>query len=331
MRRRDFIGLAGSATLGFMKPAYAENKSDLPLVGLLVPGREEPMKVRLAALRFGLQQAGLVEGKNYSFVVRFADGDISRMAALAKELGELKPKVVVVGTFPNTARKAIPDIPIVFTAFAADPIAQGFVESYARPGGMLTGNVMNAVGGEETMTEKRLGFFKRLVPGLTRLGMIAPDPGTTLLVEEKSALRKMALQFGFELTEYGVVKLDDLESAVASARRDDVNGIYIPGDPQLVTNMSRVMPFVVALGKPSFGPVADMTRAGLLMSYSSDYSDGFRKAGLYVAKILAGAKPGELPIEQASKFIFAINLKTAKALNIAVPPDLLALADEVFE
>ena len=293
------------------------------------------MKARLAALRLGLQQAGLVEGKNYSFIVRFADGDTSRITALAKEIGELNPKVVVVGTFPNTTRKAIPHIPIVFTAFAGDPIAQGLIETYAHPGGLLTGNVMNAVGGEETMTEKRIGFFKQLVPSLTRLGMLAPVvarvPSSTILVEERNALRKMALHFGFEFTEYRVATLDDLESAFASARRDDVDGIYISGEPEFVTNMPRVMPFVVALGKPSLGQAADMARAGLLMSYSSDYSDGFRKAGLYVAKILAGSKPGDLPVEQASKFIFAINLKTAKTLNITVPPGLLALADELFE
>jgi putative ABC transport system substrate-binding protein len=272
---------------------------------------------------------------NYSLIVRFADGDTSRITSLAKELGEFNPKVVVVGTFPNTTRKAIPHIPIVFTAFAADPIAQGLIETYARPGGLLTGNVMNAVGGEETMTEKRIGFFKQLVPSMTRLGMIAPVlarvPSSTLLVEERKALRKMALHFGLEFTEYGVATLDDLESAFASARRDDVNGIYISGEPEFVTNMPRVMPFVDALGKPSFGSVTDMARAGLLMSYSTDFADGFRKAGLYVAKILVGAKPGDLPVEQASKFIFAINLKTANKLNITVPPNLLAVADEVFE
>jgi putative tryptophan/tyrosine transport system substrate-binding protein len=331
MQRREFMKLAGTVALCFARPGYAQTKPDLPLIGLLFPGREEALKDRLAGLRLGLQQAGLVEGKNYSLVIRFANGDLGRLTALAKELGEFKPKVVVVGTFPNLTHKAIPDVPIIFSAFAADPVAMGIVDSWVRPGGMITGNVMNAVGGEETMAQKRGGLFKQLVPGLTRLGMIGPDPGSPLLVAEREALQKVAVQFGFDLKNYGIAGLDNLESAFASARRDDVNALFISGEPLTATNMSRIMPFVTASGKPSFGPYLEMARAGLLMSYSSDLSDGFRHAGIYAAKILGGAKPGDLPIEQASKFIFAINLKTAKALGITVPPNLLALADEVLE
>jgi putative ABC transport system substrate-binding protein len=278
-----------------------------------------------------LQQGGLVEGTHYSLAVRFANGDLGRMAALAKELGDLKPKVIVVGTFPSTTHKVVPDIPVVFSAFAADPVAMGIVESWSRPGGMITGNVMNAVGGEETMAQKRIGLFKEFVPGLTRLGMIGPDPGTPLAAAEKEALRKTAEQYGFEFKSYGLAKLDDLETAFASARSDDVNAFFISGEPHTATNISRIMPFITAAKKPSFGPYLEMTRAGLLMSYSSDLNDGFRHAGIYAAKILGGAKPGDLPIEQASKFVFAINLKTAKALGVTVPANLLTLADEVIE
>jgi putative ABC transport system substrate-binding protein len=135
----------------------------------------------------------------------------------------------------------------------------------------------------------------------------------------------------FEFVLYGLNTINDLESAFAAGLRDDVSAFYISGEPLTTTNMPRVMPFIAASGKPSFGPYLEMVRAGLLMSYSSDLSDGFRHAGIYVAKIIGGTKPGDLPIEQASKFIFAINLKTAKALGLTVPPNLLALADEVFE
>jgi putative ABC transport system substrate-binding protein len=331
MRRREFIGLIGTAALSFPRPGYAETKTDLPLVGVLYPGREEGFKDRFAALRLGLREAGLIEGKNYSLALRFADGDFSRVPSPAKELGDLKPAVLVVSSFPIRVHKILPEIPLVFTGFAADPIVEGFVTSYARPGGLVTGNVMNAVGGEEAVTQKRIGLFKDLVPGLTRLGMIAPDPGNALAITEKDALRKVAAQFGFELVRYGFATLDDLERAFASGFRDDVSAFYISGEPLLTTNMSRVMAFVVASGKPSVGPYPEWAHAGLLMSYSSDLLDGFRHAGTYVAKILGGTKPGDLPIEQASKFIFAINLKTAKTLGIAVPPTLLSLADEVIE
>jgi putative tryptophan/tyrosine transport system substrate-binding protein len=166
---------------------------------------------------------------------------------------------------------------------------------------------------------------------MARIGMIVPDPGNALAITEKDALRKVAAQFGFEFLHYGVATPDDLEGAFASGLRDDVSAFYISGEPLLIINISRVMQFVTASRKPSVGPYPEWARAGLLMSYSSDISDGFRHAGTYVAKILGGAKPGDLPIEQASKFIFSINLKTAKALGISVPPTLLALADEVIE
>jgi len=219
---------------------------------------------------------------------------------------------------------------VVFTAIAADLVATGDVQSYVRPGGMLTGNVMNAVGGEETMTQKRIGLFKELVSGLTRLGVIAPANGV-LAKNEKDALQKVAAQLSLEVIHYDLNTLDDLEGAFAAGLRDDVSAFYISGEPLMFANLSRVMNLVRASRKPSVGPYPDWGRAGLLMSYSTEPLDGFRQAGAYAAKILKGAKPGDLPIEQASKFTLVINQKTAKALGIVVPPTLLALADEVIE
>jgi putative ABC transport system substrate-binding protein len=189
---------------------------------------------------------------------------------------------------------------------------------------------MNAVGGEETMTQKRIGLFKQIVPDLTRLGMIASDVAVATL-KEKDALRKVAGELGFELVHYGLKTIDDLEGAFAAGLRDDVSAFYISGEPLLSGNLSRVMTFVTASRKPSVGPYPDWGRAGLLMSYATDPGDGVRKAGVYAAKVLKGAKPGDLPIEQASKFTLVINQKTAKALGITVPPTLLAVADEVIE
>jgi putative ABC transport system substrate-binding protein len=278
-----------------------------------------------------LQEAGFVEGTNYSLAVRFAEGDFNRLPQLARELGALNPRVfVTIGFVSDPAHRSFPEIPLVFTAVAADPIALGVAQSYAHPGGMITGNVMNAVGGEETMTQKRIGLFKQLVPSLTRLGMIAPANGV-LATKEKEALQKVATQLDFEFVLYGLNAADDLENAFAAGLRDDVSAFYISGEPLLFANLSRVMNLVTASKKPSVGPYPDWGRAGLLMSYATDPLDGVRHAGIYVAKILNGAKPGDLPIEQASKFTLVINQKTAKALGIVVPPTLLALADEVIE
>jgi putative tryptophan/tyrosine transport system substrate-binding protein len=331
MRRREFIGLIGTAALSFPRPGYAQTKTDMPLVGLLMPAKSDIANERVSALRKGLQEAGFVEGTNYSLAVRFAEGDMNRIPELAKELGALKPRViVVVGAGIDAVRRPFPEIPLVFTAFAADLVALGVVQSYVHPGGMITGNVMNAVGGEETMTQKRIGLFKQLVPDLTRLGMIASDAGVAVL-KEKDALLKVATELGFELVHYGLKTVDDLEGAFAAGLRDDMSAFYISGEPLLTANLARVMRFVTSSRKPTVGPYPDWGRAGLLMSYATDIQDGVRHAGIYAAKILNGAKPGDLPVEQASKFTFVINLKTAKAPGIVVPPTLLALADEVIE
>jgi len=340
MRRLEFIALTGTAALSFPRLAYSQTIADLPLVAVLAPTRENTELARqiIPALRKGLQQEGLTEGKHYSFAMRLANGEFARLPSLAKELGALKPRVVVASSMAiPPARETFPDLPLVFTGVADDPISLGLVQSYVRPGGMLTGNVMNAVGGEETMTQKRVGYFKELVPDLTRLGMIArsPLPNNSVLnglpTQEENALRKVGAQFGFEFTRYNSGTPDELDSSFASALRDNVSALYISGAPGLFANMSRVISLVTASGKPSFGPYPDWGRAGLLLSYSSDLVDGFRQAGIYAGKILNGAKPGDLPILQADKFTLVINMKTAKSLGIVVPSTLLAVADEVIE
>ncbi len=331
MDRREFIELMGAAALFVARPAVAQTKTDLPLVGVLFPRTAEFAKNSIAALRQGLRQAGLVEGTNYSLAMRFADGDLDRLPQLAKELGELKPKVIVGSAgAANAIHKILPEQPLVFTSYAADPIKAGFAESYVRPGGITTGNVMNAIGGEEALTQKRIGLFKDLVPNLARLGMIGSAKGG-LGALEAGALRNAAARLGFELVHCPVETLDDLEGAFATALQEQVSAIYISGDSRLYINMPRVMPFVVASQKPTLGVYPEWGRAGLLMSYSTDVHDDFRRAGIYVAKILEGARPGDLPIEQASKFTLVVNQKTAKELGIAVPATLLSLADEVIE
>jgi len=331
MRRRQFLGIG----LGLMvaRSAYAQGKAPLPVIGLLIHIKEDTdlARQRVAVLRQGLADEGLVEGTQYSLVKRFLEGDYSRVESAVQELVSFKLRVLVIGTIGITAtRKLYPGLPIVFTGVAADPIALGLAESYVRPGGMTTGNVMNAQGGEETMAQKRLGLFREFVPTLNRLGVIGPAGGPVML-KEKDALEKVAQTAGFQVFFYDTKTPDDLEGAFAAGLRDQVEAFYISGEPLLFAHMARVMSLVAAAGKASFGPYPEWGRAGLLMSYSTDTMEGWRNAGVYAGKIFKGAKPGDLPILQASKFTFVINQRTARSLGIVAPPALLALADEVID
>ena len=331
VRRREFIGLIGTAPLGFPRPGHTQTNTGLPLVGYLTPSPLERSREPVAALRSGLQAEGLVEGPRYSLATRFANGEVDRLPLLASELAELKPRVIVaVANAAPVVRKLFPEIPMVFTSYAADPIAAGFADSYVRPGGMATGNVMSAIGGEATLTEKRIGYFKELLPNIARLGAVGWS-GAVTFVQELAALQGVSGQFGFELKDYPIQKIDDLEGVFSLGLRDGMSAFYISGDGLLFNNLPRVMSFVVASGKPTLGSYPAWGRAGVLMSYSADPLDGLRHAGIYTAKILKGAKPADLPIEQASKFTLVINQKTAKTLGITVPATLLALADEVIE
>lgn len=339
MRRREFISLVcGAAT--WPLNASAQQAANLPLVAMITPFREDNAAERAAALRLGLKQAGFIEGTHYVLAQRFANGDYARFPEFARELDALKPRVFVVtasATAIAAVRKQAPDTPLVFAGIAADPIATGWVESYAKPGGMMTGAVMNAVGGEESLTTKRIGFFKELVPGLKRLGMIGiadSDPGVAAVSlgrSERNALQKVAAQLSFELSNYDIRSLDELDSAISSGLRDDVSAFYVSGDPRMNLDIPRVVASLAKSGKPACAVYPFWAKAGLLMSYSTDIDDGIRRVGFQVAKIIRGAKPGELPIEQAVKFTLVINQRTARQLGITPSPILLAEADEVIE
>ena len=291
----------------------------------------------MAAVRSGLVDEGLVEGRDYVLEARVAGGDFAQLPRLARELDALGPKVfVAAATAAGVMHSVLPDRPLVFTAMAVDPVAVGLAGSYRKPGGMATGNVMNAAGGEESLTAKRLGFFKDLVPKIERLGMIGAvwDPQAlqgVLSHQEETALQEASSRLGFRFGNYAIKTPDDLERVFAQALSDGVDALYISGDPLLTVNMSRLMPHILAAKRPTFGVYPDWAHAGLLLTYSTDALDGYRRAGAYAAKIVRGAKPGDLPIEQASKFWLVVNLKTAKQLGISVPPNVLTVADEVID
>src|SRR4051794_27923027 len=331
MKRREFIGLIGGAA-AWPLAAGAQQPANLPLVAVIVASTEQIANARAASIREGLKQAGLIEGKDYVLTLRFLDGDYARLPEIVKELDALKPRVyVTVAGGPKPIHRLVPNAPVVFTAIAIDPVAYGWIESYARPGGMTTGNVQNAIGGLESLMSKQFQFFKELVPNLTRLGFIGLTDLAVQFPVERAAVQKAAQQVGFAVSMYEVPTLADVESAIASGQRDDVSAFFLSLDPRLAARLPQIVASLAKTGKPAFGPTPFWTRGGLLMSYYTDIDDQTRRAGGLAAKILRGAKPGDLPIEQADKFTLIINLKTAKQLGITVPPALLAQADEVIE
>ncbi|MBR0741252.1 ABC transporter substrate-binding protein [Bradyrhizobium liaoningense] len=340
MKRRKFLQLAGGASIAFPTLTLAQRNTNPPVVAYLTPFTKEMATEGTADLRAGLKQAGLVEGVDYSLALRFANGDVSRVPELTRELLALKPRVFVSAASTSalsTTRKEAPDIPVVVTGLAADPISMGFAESYARPGGMITGNTMNAVGGEEALTTKRIGFFRELVPNLARLGMVHfvesvnPVAAGNLSLPERRALRKVSEHFGFELLNYEIRTIDDFDGAVSAGLQDGVSAFYISGDPRMNFDIPRVASSLEKSEKPTCAVYPFWAQRGLLMSYSNDLHDMRRRAGFQVAKILRGARPGDVPFEQAVKYTLVINMKTAKRLGITPPPTLLAATDELVE
>jgi putative ABC transport system substrate-binding protein len=332
MERRRFMQLAGGAAIAWPLPALAQQAAGLPLVAVLFPSTEDRAVKMVAALRDGLKQAGLVEGTQYALTVRFANGDMPQLPKLAQELDALGPGMfVTVANATPFVRQQAPNTPLVFTGVAADVIALGWAESYARPGGMMTGNVQNAIGGEEAITTKRISLFKELVPNLTRLGMIGFANGVLSNLEH-NGLRSASSQLGFEVLRYDLQRsLDGLDDAVSAGLRDNVSAFYISGGFVVFGHIPEVVASVAKSGRPICGVYPEFARAGCLMSYSIDLEYGFRLTGIQVAKILRGAKPGDLPIEQADKFSLVVNLKTAKALGVTVPDKSFTIADELIE
>lgn len=331
MNRRAFVRAACASAATWGGVARSQDAERLPVVAVLTPGPSDLGLPRVAALRDGLTSAGLAEGTQYVIAFRFADGHFERLPALARELGALRPAVVVASANAvPVAHEMLPQTPIVFTSYGVDPVKRGLAQSFARPGGMVTGNLQTAMGGEDSLTEKRIGFLKELVPDLARVGMVGPRTGL-LSQTEREALRRAANRIGFSFSDYPVDAIEDVAGALAAGLRDGVSGFYISGEPLLFNNMRRVMPEILAAGRPTAGVYPEWARAGLLMCYSTDVLDGFRRAGLYAAKIIRGASPGELPIEQTSRFTLAVNAKTAARLGITVPATVLAVADEIIE
>jgi putative tryptophan/tyrosine transport system substrate-binding protein len=282
----------------------------------------------IAAFRQGIQELGYVEGKSVLLEVRFAEGVAERLPQLARELVALKPNVIVATTDPSIAavRRETQTIPIVMV-FSSDPAGAGFVASLARPGGDVTG-----LSGLSPQTSgKRLEPLREVVPGLSRVALLwDPDSRGNLL--EYKETEAVATSLHVELQSVELFRIEDLDRAFSAITNARAQALILPtGNPIVVARRGEVASLAQRSRLPSIYGAREFVDAGGLMSYGPNIADMFRRAAIYVDKILKGAKPADLPVEQPTKVDLVINLKTAKALGLTIPPSLLRRADDVIQ
>ena len=326
LRRRDFIALAGAA-VAWPLAARAQQPA-MPVVGVLDPASPDAATAdRLRAFRQGLGDAGFVEGENVAIEYRWADGRIERLSPLAAGLVRRQVAAIVAigGSTPAFAAKAeTGTIPIVFTA-AQDPVKLGLVASLSRPGGNLTGVFLPA---EQTV--RRLERLRELVPAATRISVLidpanATDPASTQRELEAAGARTRGLQ----IKVVNASSAREIDAAFASFERERPEALLV--GPFSTDRRVQLALLAVLHRIPAAYPWRDFVDAGGLMSYGPSLRDSYRQAGVQVGRILKGAKPADLPVVQSSKYELLINASTARMLGLAVPPSLLALADEVIE
>jgi len=326
MRRREFnAGLGGAATLPFVARAQ---QPAMPVIGFLSARSASDSTRNVAAFGKGLEEAGFSEGKNVSVEYRFAEGQLDRLPGLATELVRRPVSVLVaVGGASSAlvAKKATSTIPIVFV-IGGDPVGLGLSSSLSRPDGNATG--MTIVSAD--LARKRLGLLRELVPNAAALAVLI-NPDTPEGRVQLSDMRAAAQSLGLNLRILQAGDEQAIERAFTALSQDKVDALLIGSDPVFDVHRDKLVALVAAAAMPAIYQFRDFAVAGGLMSYDPDIADAHRQVGVYTGKILKGAKPGDLPIQQPTRFNFVLNLKTAKALGITVPPALLARADEVIE
>jgi putative tryptophan/tyrosine transport system substrate-binding protein len=326
MRRRQFVALLGSAAAAWPIAVQAQQPAKVARIGYLSLGPASASSSRVESLRTGLRDLGWIEGKNIVIEFRWAD-KVDELPGLAAELVRMNVDVIFApsSTMVEPARQATKTIPIVF-ANHADPIGTGHVASLARPGGNITGL-------SEQTTEidaKALEMLKEVLPQATRIGVLW-NPTTPSQVPGLESVKAAGERLGLALHIVAAATAEDFDAALASLAQENVGGVFVMPAP--VTISQRALLAELALKHrlaTIFSPKENVT-AGGLMSYGVNRDDLYRRAALYVDKILKGAKPADLPVEQPTKFELVVNLQTARALGIQIPPTLLARADEVIE
>jgi putative tryptophan/tyrosine transport system substrate-binding protein len=326
MKRREFIGVLGEAAAW---PLVARGQQPaIPVIGYLSSGSPEPFAIYLEAFRKGLGVGGYTEGRNVVIEYRWALGQYDKLPALATELVDRRVNVIA-STGGNialqAAKNATAAIPIVFT-LGNDPLGAGVVSSLSRPGGNVTGVTFF----NSTLLSKRLALLHELLPGAKSVALLlGPDPLST--AEALPDAEAAATKFGLELHAIKIGNENDLESAFDKLAEQRIGAVLEGADPFFLALHKHFVALATRYAIPAMSAGSATVKLGALIAYDTNIADTYHDAGIYVAKILNGAKPGELPITQPVNFRLTINLKTAKALGLTVPASLLALADEVIE
>jgi ABC-type uncharacterized transport system substrate-binding protein len=328
VRRREFITLMGGAAASWPLAVRAQQAA-MPVIGFVNPQSPDGHAGRLRGFRQGLKDAGFIEGENLAIEYRWAEGQFDRLPALAAELVRRQVSVIAATggpASPMAAKAATTTIPIVFIS-AEDPVRLGLVASLARPGGNLTGiNFLN-----NELAAKRMELLRELVPGAARVAVLVnPANATTAettLRDAQAAARAMGLQV--QVLNAGTSR--EINAAFASLGRERPDALFVGGDGFFNSRHVQIVNLASRHAVPATYADRLMAEAGGLMSYGSDIMDAWRQLGVYVGRILKGAKPADMPVVQSSKFELVINAETARMLGLTVPATLLASADEVIE
>jgi len=328
MDRRRFLAGMGAVLLAPPLAAEGQPTGKVYRIGLILTATPSESAHLVKALDEGLRELGYVEGRNVMFERRFAEGRQERLPALAADLVRLKVDTLVTGSNPVIAavKQASATIPVVM-AVSRDPVSAGFIASLARPGGNITGLANDPA---PEIIGKNLELLKEAAPRVSRVAFlwnpIPPGAGTY-----KNAVESAARSLGVTFQSVEVRGRNEFEGAFAAMVRERANGIVVATDPVILGPRSEVVLLAARKRLPAVYGLREFPEAGGFMSYGPNVADQFRRAAVYVDKILKGAKPGDLPVEQATKFELVINLKTAKALGLTIPPSLLGRADEVIQ
>jgi putative tryptophan/tyrosine transport system substrate-binding protein len=321
MRRREFITLLGGAAAW----PLAARAQQMPVIGFLHPSSPDPYRLR--AFHQGLKDAGFVEGESVAIDYRWADNRIDRLPALAAELVQRRVAVIATGGAPAVfaAKEATTTIPVLFV-LGEDPVGLGLVTSLARPGGNLTG--INFFVAE--LAAKRLELLRELVPGAARIAVLVNPSNVTT----ESVLRDMgqaARAMGLQIQVFKVSSIREIDAAFATLTRERADGLFVANDPFFIDRRVQLAQLAAHHALPAIHQDRLFAEVGGLMSYGASVGDALRQVGVYAGRILKGAKPGDLPVVQPTKFELVINASTARMLGLAVPDKLLATADEVIE